>query len=145
MLTGDSSIITFDLQSNSWSPYGHLEHARLGYSIAVNMPLSMCPNSNKKSFLFKQSLPLERLEQNEFLPLEQTTKNSTLTDEEDEGSLNLYDVSSASVCQTNIYYFIKHIISNIKQEFSCGILKTIISKLSRYHNLNRVVFKTIAI
>ena len=39
------------------------EEARLGYSIAVSVPISMCPGALENSFLFKQLLPLEQLEQ----------------------------------------------------------------------------------
>ena len=52
------------LRDTVWITFSFLtEEARLGYSIAVTVPISMCPGASENSFLFKQLLPLEQLEQ----------------------------------------------------------------------------------
>ena len=52
------------LRDTVWITFSFLtEEARLGYSIAVSVPISMCPGASENSFLFKQLLPLEQLEQ----------------------------------------------------------------------------------
>jgi len=42
MLAGDNRVVQFNIQSNTWTNIGHLEHARLGYSSAVEIPQFMC-------------------------------------------------------------------------------------------------------